>query len=186
MLGKLKKCIVDLRDAYLVKIKWRNYNIGKNFHAGKNVVIWGKDKVVIGENCYIGRNSQIECNVQFGDNVLIANNVAFIGRYDHHYQQVGVPMRLATEVRDPSYSWLEKDRVTTLEDDIWIGYGAIILSGVTIETGSIIAAGSLVTKDVEAYSIYGGTPAKKISNRFENVEMLEKHKQMINQGMERI
>ncbi len=179
MLGTFKRVIVSVRDSYLVKVKWRKYTIGKNFHAGKNVVIWGKDKVVIGDNCYIGRNSQIECNVNIGDNILMANSVAFVGRYDHNYHQVGVPIRLASQVRDASYSWLEKDRVTIVEDDVWIGYGAIILSGVTIKTGSIIAAGSLITKDVEAYSIYGGSPAKKLSDRFDNRETLEKHKEMV-------
>ena len=135
--------------------------------------------VTIGNNCYIGRNSQIECNVIIGNEVLIANNVAFIGRYDHHYQQIGKPIRFASQVRDEDYSWLEKDRVTIVEDDVWIGYGAIILSGVTIKKGSIIGAGSLVTKDVEAYSIYVGSPAKKISDRFNNAEELENHKKIL-------
>jgi acetyltransferase-like isoleucine patch superfamily enzyme len=180
MLGKIKGYIVWLRDLYLVKVKWRRYSFGKGFHAGKSVVIWGRDKIQIGDNCYIGRNSQIECNVEIGNDVLIANSVAFVGRYDHHYQEIGVPIRQASQVRDADYSWLEKDSVTKVEDDVWIGYGAIILSGVTIKKGSIIAAGSLVTKDVESYSIYGGNPAKKITNRFNSLEELEQHKQIVN------
>lgn len=175
MFAKLKKIIIDIRDLYLVNIRWKQYQIGKNFHAGRHVVIWAKDIIEIGNNCYIGRNSQIECNVKIGNNVLIANNVAFVGRYDHNYQEVGVPIRFATQVRDKDYSWLEKDRHTIVEDDVWVGYGAIILSGVTIKKGAIIGAGSIVTNDVQAYSIYAGTPAKKIANRFENVDDLENH-----------
>lgn len=176
MFTKIKKIIVNIRDLYLVNIKWKRYQIGSNFHAGRNVSIWARDGVVIGDNCYIGRNSQIECNVKFGNDVLIANNVAFVGRYDHHYQQIGISIRFASQVRDEDYSWLEKDRVTIVEDDVWIGYGVIILSGITIKKGSIIGAGSVVTKDVEAYSIYAGSPAKKISDRFMNTEDLESHK----------
>lgn len=51
-------------------------------------------------------------------------------------------------------------------DDVWIGYNATILSGVTIGQGAIIGANSLVTKDVEPYSIVGGNPAKLIKYRF--------------------
>jgi acetyltransferase-like isoleucine patch superfamily enzyme len=52
-----------------------------------------------------------------------------------------------------------------IEDDCWVGANSIILPGVTIGQGSIIAAGSVVTKDVEAFSIVGGVPAKKIKDR---------------------
>lgn len=175
MFAKLKKLIVNIRDLYLVNIKWKRFHIGSNFHAGRHVVMWAKDNIKIGDNCYIGRNSQIECNVQIGNDVLIANNVAFVGRYDHNYKQIGTPICKASQIRDPNYSWLELERVSTVGDDVWIGYGAIILSGVSIGKGAIIGAGSVVTKDVQNYSIYAGSPAKKISDRFDNLEDLEKH-----------
>ena len=54
-----------------------------------------------------------------------------------------------------------------LKDDVWIGYGAIICSGVTIGQGAIIAAGAVVTKDVEPYSIVGGNPARLMKYRFD-------------------
>ena len=55
---------------------------------------------------------------------------------------------------------------TTIQNDVWVGHGAIINAGVTIENGAIIAAGSVVTKDVSAYAIVGGSPAKLIRYRF--------------------
>ena len=174
----IKNKIVSLRDLYLVTVKWRHYTFGDNFHAGRNVVLWAKNSIIIGNNCYIGRNSQIECNVKIGNDVLIANNVAFVGRYDHHYQQIGSPIRFASQVRDSDYSWLEENRVTVVEDDVWLGYGVIVLSGVTLKTGSIIAAGSVVTKDVEPYSIYAGCPAKKISDRFEGEDDVKNHERI--------
>ena len=54
---------------------------------------------------------------------------------------------------------------------MWIGYGSIIMSGVKIGRGAIIAAGSIVTKDIFPYDIVGGNPAKKISERFSSSEI---------------
>ena len=98
-----------------------------------------------------------------------------IGRYDHHYQQVGVAIRLASQIQDDDYSWKGVDLKVVVEDDVWIGLGVIVLSGVKIGTGSIIAAGSVVTKDVEPFSIYAGNPAKRIRDRFESKEELIAH-----------
>jgi acetyltransferase-like isoleucine patch superfamily enzyme len=137
-------------------------------------------KVVIGRNFYIGRDSFIETDVIIGDNVMFGNRVALIGRYDHHYQQVGMPTRLAVQIRDPEYNWKGLGMTTVIENDVWIGYGSTVLGGVRIGEGSIIGAGSMVTKDVEPYSIYAGVPARKVRSRFDNCEDLQKHLKMVN------
>lgn len=177
--------IKRLRDQFLVNIKYRNYKIGKGFHAGARVRIWGKSKIEIGKNFYIGRDSFIESDAIIGDNVIWANRVALVGRYDHHYQQPGVPIRLASQIRDKDYSWKGLNQVTIIEDDVWVGYGATILSGVTIKEGSIIAACSLVTNDVEPYSIYAGVPARKVRDRFDSAEDLVAHLQKVNSPYKR-
>lgn len=169
----------NIRNNYLRIIKYRQYQIGKGFYAGARVRIWGKQKIEIGKNFYIGRDSFIESDALIGDNVIWANRVALVGRYDHHYQQVGVPIRLAMQIRDKDYNWKGLDDITTIENDVWVGYGATILSGVTIGEGSIIAAGSLVTKDVDPYCIYAGIPAKKASNRFNHNEDLQQHLKIV-------
>jgi len=171
----MRSFILKLRDWYLVHIKWREYSFGENFHAGRNVFLWAKSHIHIGDNCYIGRNSQIECNATIGNDVLIANNVAFVGRYDHHYKQVGVSIREASQIRQSDYDWLELGKEVYVGDDVWIGYGAIILSGVTIASGSIISAGSVVTKDTKPYTVYAGVPAKQIANRFDSEDDMLKH-----------
>lgn len=176
MIGQIKK----LRNQFLARVKYRKYKIGKGFHAGARVRIWGKEKIEIGKNFYIGRDSFIESDAVIGDNVIWGNRVALVGRYDHHYQQPGVPVRLASQIRDKDYSWKGLGQTTTIENDVWVGYGATILSGVTIKEGSIIAAASLVTKDVEPYSIYAGVPAKKVADRFQRMEDLLKHLRMVN------
>ena len=63
------------------------------------------------------------------------------------------------------------DKDIIIEDDVWIGTGAIILKGVTVGEGAIIAAGAVVTKDVPPYSIYGGNPASFIKFRFTEEEV---------------
>ncbi len=167
--------VKKLRDFILVRTVWRRHKIGRGFHAGARVRLWGKHSLVIGDNFYIGRDSQIECDAVIGNDVILANKVALVGRYDHHYQQIGVPIRKASQIRDPDYNWKGLNMKVVIGDDVWIGYGAIILCGVIIGNGSIIAAGSIVTRDVEPFSIYAGAPAKKIADRFDSAEDKNKH-----------
>jgi acetyltransferase-like isoleucine patch superfamily enzyme len=164
-----------LRNLWLRKVTWRRYDIAPGFHAGRGVVLWAKSQLKIGENCYIGRESQIECDAEIGHHVIMANRVSFVGRYDHNYQQVGTPTRLAKEIRDDDYDWKGLGIKVVVGDDVWIGYGAIILSGVTIGDGSIVASGSVVTKDVPPYVIVGGNPARKITERFTDPWELAMH-----------
>lgn len=174
------KLLKNIRFFLLIKIKWRKYSFGKNAYIGRCVYIWAKNKITIGDNFYIGKFSQIECDAKIGNNVIIANYVGIIGKYDHHYQQIGTPTRLASQIRDKDYNWKGLNEKIIIEDDVWIGYGAIILSGIIIGKGSIISAGSVVTDNVEPYSIYGGVPAKKLKNRFDNEEDLENHIKLYN------
>jgi virginiamycin A acetyltransferase len=103
--------------------------------------------------------------VTIGNYVSIAPDVTFL---------VGVNHQINTATTFPFYSKLiERSPIDAIskgpivvEDEVWIGTGAMIFSGVTIGKGAIIAAGSLVTKDVPAYSIVGGNPARLIRYRF--------------------
>lgn len=167
MIQRLKK----LRDFYLTHLKWRKYSFGKNFHAGRGVFLYAKNNICIGDNFYIGRFSQIECDAEIGNNVLFANKVALVGRYDHHFEQIGTPIRLASQIRDKDYNWKGLYSRVIIEDDVWIGYGSTIMSGVRIGKGSIVAAGSVIVKDVEPYSIVGGNPARFIKKRFSDEEI---------------
>ncbi len=171
----MKNILKRFRFFYLRHFIWRKYTIGNNFYAGLRVYLWAKEKITIGDNFYIGRDSQIETDCIIGNNVIFANKVAIVGKYDHNYQKLGWPIRLAPRIRDKHYSWKGLNQITVIEDDVWVGYGAIIMSGVKIRKGCIIAAGSVVTKDTEPYQIYGGNPAIKIAPRFESSEDLKNH-----------
>lgn len=171
----VKRAIKKLLDLYRVKVRWSEHSFGKNFHAGQHVYMWAKHKIIIGDNFHIGRFSMIETDAEIGNNVIFSSSVSLIGRYDHHYQQPGVPIRLASRISDKDYNWKGLNLKVVIGDDVWVGLGVIILSGVTIGEGSIIAAGSVVTKDVEPFWIYGGNPAKKIRPRFNSEEELTEH-----------
>lgn len=164
-----------LRDLWYKHIIWRRYTIGSNFHAAREVFLWARDEITIGDDFYIGKYSIIETNCRIGNGVIIANHVGIVGRYDHCFQEIGAPIRLAKSIRDTNYAWKGVDDMTLIGNDVWIGYGSTILSGVTIGEGCIIAAGSVVTKDTEPYYIYAGVPAKKIQRRFSNEEDLKTH-----------
>jgi galactoside O-acetyltransferase len=126
--------------------------------------------IQIGNNVYIGA-SNIYCsrNIVIGNNVLISWGVKI---YDHNSHSLSpedriYDIRLAgNNVRNGDSLTLNKNwnNVDTesiyIKDNVWIGMDATILKGVTIGENSIIAAGSLVTKDVEPNTIVGGNPAK--------------------------
>jgi len=142
--------------------------------------MWAKHFISVGDNFYIGKYSQIECDAEIGNNVMFGNFVALIGRHDHDFRMIGTPVRLAGRIRDDNYKGKGLFEKIVINDDVWIGHGSIILSGVTIGQGSIIGAGSVVTKDVEPFSISAGNPAVKIKARFANEEDKLEHIRLYN------
>ncbi|MCH2094417.1 MAG: hypothetical protein MK160_04790 [Rhodobacteraceae bacterium] len=135
---------------------------------GRNTFFFARDVLRIGRDVYIGRDSTIESDCVISDAVIMGNSVAFVGRHDHAIDELGTPIRHATAVRDPGFQVPFEQRVIHVERDVWIGYGSIVLSGVSIGQGAVVAAGSVVTRDVPANSIVAGNPAKIIRQRFEN------------------
>jgi acetoacetyl-CoA synthetase len=148
---------------------YRLYGIRNNIVAGPGLrlgigsVIDAPRRMEIGRDVYIGKGCTIECDGKIGDFVMIANSAGLIGRFDHDHQLVGTPMAFAPCSWDPDY---ERGLELIVEDDVWIGYGAIVLSGVTIGRGAVIAAGSIVSSNVVPYSIMAGCPARKVGQRF--------------------
>jgi acetyltransferase-like isoleucine patch superfamily enzyme len=155
---------------------------GENLHIGARTRIWAPKQVVIGSNVYIGKDVQIEANCEIGDYCLVANRVAIIGRHDHDFSAIGFPVRFSPWVGSDRFPNLHAEDKAVIESDVWLGYGAIVLTGVTIGRGSIVAAGSVVTKDVAPYSIVAGVPAKTIGQRFSDASEIERHEAAIMLG----
>lgn len=123
-----------------------------------SVSLWSPHRdISLGKRVQFGPRSLVQCDAAFGDNVLVAHNVAFVGKDDHRYDMVG------KTIWDSPRGDAGK---CVIEDDVWIGHGAIILSGVTIGRGAIVGAGAVVVKRVPRYAIVAGVPAQAVGWRF--------------------
>jgi len=112
--------------------------------------------IVIGEKCSINPYTILygHGNLTIGNNVLIAGHTLIIPA-NHIFTDVNRPIGVQGLTM----------KGIIIEDDVWIGSGCRILDGVTIGKGAIVAAGAVVNKTVEPFSIVGGVPAKLIKNR---------------------
>lgn len=147
--------------------------LGDDVHIGpgSRVECWrGLD---IGNDVYVGKYCSIVVDGSIGNDVLIANNVGLVGRHDHDHRAIGVGIRRAPWIGDEDYEGPGLSERLVVEDDVWIGFGSVVLSGATIGRGAIVAAGSVVIDDVPPYSIVAGNPAAVISHRFDESEIAE-------------
>ncbi len=143
-----------LRVLYFVHIL-KIMSVGQNKSMiSRNVYIGKGDKVEFGYGCRINENVYLEkCTI--GNDVMIAPNTCILSRM-HEHSRVDLPMSLQ--------GYKAEQRVY-VKDDVWIGRNCIIMPGVTVGESSIVAAGSVVTKDVPPFTIVAGVPAKVIRQR---------------------
>ena len=188
---KVKMLYLKLRFRGKVKLE-KNVIIGMstifegNSKIGSETVFSGK----LGWGSYIGRKCRISANI--GRYCSISNDVLIVsGNHPLHYVSTS-PLFYSDLKQCPvmysSYSGLKYNEhlfadeegkyPVVIGNDVWIGTRAMILSGVKIGDGAVIAAGAVVTKDVEPYTIVGGVPAKPIRKRFtdEQIDALIKLK----------
>ena len=117
---------------------------------------------------YVGPGSSIYPGVSVGKYTMIANNVHIIGG-DHCFNKAGIPI---------IFSGREPCKETIIGSDCWIGAYSVVMTGVQMGDGAIVAAGSVVTKDIPPYAIVGGVPTKLIRMRF-NEDEIRKHQAML-------
>ncbi len=166
--------------------KGRFLTHGRELHIGAGSHLAAPHHLRIGNGVYIGKDVYISANATIGDYCLIANRVAFVGRDDHDYRRIGVPIHFAPWIGDPDFPVELRDREVHIEADVWIGFGSILLTGTRIGRGAIVAAGSVVTKDIPPYAIAAGVPAQVIGARFASDDERRRHEEGIANGRFRI
>jgi len=155
---------------------------GQDLHVGRGSRLWAPKRLTIGDCVYIGKQVHIEANCRIGNYCLIANRVAIVGRNDHDFSAVGCPVRLAPWVGSKRFPSPHADEEAVIEDDVWLGYGTVVLTGVTVGRGSVVAAGSVITRDIPPYSIAAGVPTKVIGQRFADQDTIARHEAGIRNG----
>lgn len=150
----------------LFRKKWRKANTHNETYACN---IFDDSTVHVGNGTYGGIlvfNDVPAQNLIIGNYCSIAANVTFLLGHDHRVDYLSTFPYKAEVLHVQKSEAISKGDII-IDDDVWIGYRAIIMSGVHIGQGAVIAAGAVVTKDVPPYAIVGGIPAKIIKYRFE-------------------
>lgn len=129
---------------------------GKNVAVFEGVYLKNLSQIKFGDNISIHSMCYIEGagGITIGNDVSIANGTTLVST-EHNYSNIKIPIKDQGVKLSP----------IIIEDDVWIGSRAVVLSGNKIKKGCIIGAGAVVTKSTEEYSIYAGVPAVRIKNR---------------------
>jgi len=131
-------------------VPWNKFELGdystiEDFSAINN----GVGPVIIGDRTKIGLSNTIIGPVTIGNDIRLAQNITLSG-LNHNYTDVNLPIHVQGVSTAP----------IVIEDEAWIGANVVVLAGVTVGKHCIIAAGSVVTKDVPPYSVAVGNPAR--------------------------
>ena len=148
---------------------------GKDVHVQWSVRLFSPHRHIrFGDHVGIGAHCTINTDVEIGNHVMLAAHVGLVAKDAHTPDLVGTSM----------YESPRGDRYRiVIEDDVWIGFGAIVLSGVTIGRGAIVAAGAVVAKDVPPYAIVANPPAQIVRSRFDAADQARHDDIMRSRGL---
>ena len=137
--------------------------IGRHTHVlGELFTFAHGGKIKIGEWCYVGEGSRIwsAASIEIGDRVLISHSANIFDSLTHPLRRRRVMSRSGKSSNMATRTTVSLDESPVrIGDDAWIGAGAMVLRGVSVGEGGVVAAGAVVTKDVPPYSIVAGNPA---------------------------
>lgn len=139
----------------LRRARYRAWNVHPTSYLAKDCAI--HPSLRMGPYGYIGPNSVVPAGVEMGNYVMIGPELRITGD-DHRFDEPGVAV---------IFSGRPEQRKCIIEDDVWIGARVMILKGVRVGRGAVIAAGAVVTRDVPPYKVVGGVPALPIRDRFD-------------------
>ncbi|SRR5258706_1015421 len=148
----------------------RYLDVGKNGIISASIIFESDTGYVsIGDRCYFGAKGSIISreSIKIGNDVTIAWGVTLYDHDSHSVdwrQRAKIVSHFYTNYGDPEcfeiYDWTGvKTRPIVIHDRVWIGFNVIVLKGVTIGEGAIVGAGSVVTRDVQPYTVVAGNPA---------------------------
>lgn len=156
---------------YFLKFSFKRCGTNVKFN---NKDIFSYKNISVGNDVYIAPGAVFlssDSEIIIGNKVLFGPNVTIITG-DHPIDLRG---KYIYDIKEKSPG---EDLPVIIEDDVWIGTGAIILKGVTVSRGAVVAAGAVVTKNVKPYAIVGGVPARTIRFRGEDSE-IAKHEELL-------
>jgi acetyltransferase-like isoleucine patch superfamily enzyme len=150
IIHKKGKYAIIRRRARMDVLPFRKFSVGNySVIEDQACINNGMGDVIIGDNVTVGIGCVVIGPVQIGNNVILAQYIGVSG-LNHGYADINVP------IRDQKCNVA----LITIGDDCWIGTNAVITAGVSIGKHSVVAAGSVVTKDVPPYTVVGGNPAR--------------------------
>lgn len=157
----LKSAYIQYYDLlfYLRSAYWRLFlkKCGRQVRIGKNCKIINPSNITLGTRVFFNHDCNLDASgakITIGNDVLVGFNSTFI-TFNHTFEDK------KALIWDQPLIGLD----VIIEDNVWISSHVIVLAGVTVHTGAVLCAGAVVTKDVPAYAVVGGVPAKVIKYR---------------------
>lgn len=166
------------------------YGSGCGVGEGTNIIIPKNATLLLGDNCYVGRHVELgpSGHIQIGSDTSVQDRCIMLGDVTlGRYCSIAPNVYISSGQHyfDLMPSWLIKDqdklvardekllnvhsKPVVIEDDCWLGINVVVMAGVTIGKGAVIGANSVVTKDVEPYTVVAGAPAKVVKKRHDFV-----------------
>jgi len=155
-----KRAVID--DYAVLDAKGENnrgIRIGKNVYIGRNTILSCKEgSIYLGDYCNISANCSLlsETEIRLGSYCFLAGNCYLVAGGNHSYNRLDTPIMFQASFSRGGIK---------VHSDVWLGAGVIVLDGCRIGKGSVVGAGSVVTRSLPEYSLSVGTPAHKIKDR---------------------
>lgn len=174
-----------LRNKWRKRVKVQkgcNIGFGSVFEGANYMGTGSVFSGVMGYGSYIGDWSNVNGGIgrftSIAGNVNVVNGFhptdTYVAMHPSFYSDacsVNIPPRGKTGFEEFRYAAPEKKHAVVIGNDVWIGWGATLIAGVTVGDGAVVAAGAVVTKDVPPYTVVGGVPAKPIKKRFTDAQI---------------